>query len=132
MEGRSHTYREKCLRRYRDYRLAGVILNARFWEDVCWEAVRAVGPEDAEHWLREHAALFEHPLFERDPVPSNCDWDAVQKRMSAKNASVLGHVWVSPHPEAYHKLGWYQVWGPTGLLGEIFGEREALAKIKGE
>lgn len=121
MEGRSHTYREKCVRRYREYRLAGAICNARFWEDICWEAARAIGSEDAEHWLQEHTALFEHPLFERDPV-------SVQKRV--KNASLLGHVWVSPHPEAYHKLGWYQVWGPSGFLEEIFGEREALAKIQ--
>jgi hypothetical protein len=92
------------------------------WEDIVWEAVRAIGHTDAQQWLEKTMVdLLRNPYFVADPVPY--EWVA-EERMRNTNPHVLGHTWVSPHPEAWHKLGYYQVWRPGGHpMVEVWGEQ---------
>jgi len=65
--------------------------------------------------------ILSNPYFVGDPVPF--EWVA-EERMRNSRPHVLGHTWVSPHPEAWHRLGYYQVWRPGGHpMVEVQGEQ---------
>lgn len=49
--------------------------------------------------------------------------------MKNKNPKVLGHVWASPHPEAFHKLGYYHVWTPEGKVFEVSDEEDVVQHL---
>lgn len=92
------------------------------WDEITSAACCAIGMDDAKLWLDGMKDILEHPYFERDPIPIPFK-DVVIARMKNKNPRVIGHVWVSPHPEHWHKLGYYQVWSnECELLGHVFGE----------
>ena len=70
--------------------------------------------------------ILANPYFIPDPVPY-----AFAAKLRVPNAfpHVKGHTWVSPHPEAWHKLGYYHVWRPVfsnqepdWSMQEVFGE----------
>lgn len=112
--------------RYEEWRNAGMKCVAMSWEDIVWEAKRAIGTEDANAWLIGMADILANPFFVSTPQP----WEfAVPGRAAKKFPHVLGHTWVSPHPEAFHKLGCYQVWSPDLKMHEIRGEDAVRAVL---
>lgn len=101
------------------------------WEHNVWEAILTIGPEDAKSWVDNMEDILADPYFVKDPVPITSVREIVETRMKNRFPHVEGHTWVSPHAEAWHKLGYYQVWRPDGSMKEVFGEdkvREALGE----
>ncbi len=79
------------------------------WDDIVWETRRAVGPQDASLWLDGIKDILRNPMCIRSPVPFVWVADARARNMFPH---VLGNTWISPHPEAWHKLGYWQIWRP--------------------
>ena len=104
---------------YQRERERGVKRIALTWEQIVWEACRAIGEEDARAWLSGMSDILADKFFIRDPVPM--EW-AAETRARNKFPHVIGYTWVSPHPEAWHKLGYYQIWRPNRQMEEVFGE----------
>jgi hypothetical protein len=106
---------------YQRDRQRGAERFAMTWENIAWEAKHVLGRKDFEIWLASMADILADPFFVPTPVPY--EWAAWE---CAKNAfsHVIGHTWVSPHPEAWHKLGRYQVWRPGCRMEEVCGETE--------
>lgn len=98
------------------------------WEQILSEVRRAIGHEDARAWLDSISDILENAFFERDPV-FFADPVLAEQRMKIKHPEVLGHTWVSPHPEAWHKLGYYRVWRADGTMSEVFGETEVRTAL---
>lgn len=111
---------------YARERTKGIKRIAITWKDIVWEATHAIGNIDAQRWLQseEMAEILSDPHFVRDPIPA--EWLAEHRLRAINRLHLLEHTWVSPHPEAWHKLGYYQVWRPNGYpVVEVFGEDKA-------
>lgn len=89
---------------------------ALYWNLIVWEAVRSIGREDAEVWLNSIQDIISHKYFVKDPVVES-EYDEVSKMMN-------NHLWVCPHPEAYHKLGYFIIHYPDGQVKETNIEAE--------
>jgi hypothetical protein len=111
---------------YQRERERGVKQIALTWEQIVWEACQAIGECDANAWLAGMSDILADEFFVRDPVP--CAF-AAETRARNKFPHVLGHTWVSPHPEAWHKLGYYQIWRPNGQMEEVFGESDVRVAL---
>lgn len=98
-------HKEECMRKYRKHRESGWQTQAFFWEDIVWEAERALGKEDAEAWLKSIEDIVNDPHFNSMPVTYNWAPFPTDVRLEGK-------VWVAPHTEAWHKLGVFQIWYP--------------------
>ena len=114
---------------YEKYRKAGNLHLALKWRDIVWEMTQAIGEDDAKLFLDDIKDLIEHPFFEKDPVPYETMSDIVERRMKNKNPNLIGHTWASPHSEAWHKLGYYNIFRSDGSVETVFGAhkvRDAL------
>lgn len=107
---------------------------AQSWQDIVWEAERAIGAEDAKLWLDSMADILADPYFVKTPILAEF---VAPKKMLHQFPHCVGHTWCSPHPYANEKLGVYQVWRPNGtdklFMEEVQGEdavRIALAENK--
>lgn len=89
---------------------------ALYWDLIVWEAVRSIGREDADVWLNSIQDITSHKYFVKDPVVES-EYDEVSKMMN-------NHLWVCPHPEAYHKLGYFIIHYPDGQVKETNIEAE--------
>jgi len=107
-------------------RSRGVERNAFSWNDVVWEMCHQLGDQEASLYLAGMADILQDPFFISDPIPF--EW-VVITRAEAKFPHVFGHTWVSPHPEVWQKLRFYQVWRPDKPMVEVFGEDEVRAAL---
>lgn len=111
---------------YERWRNSGMQSMAMCWDDIVWEARRAIGPEDANAWIHGMRDILHNPFFVSTPQPFDF---AVPRRAQKKFPHVIGHTWVSPHPEAFHKLGYYHVWRGDFQKEEVFGEAAVRAAL---
>jgi hypothetical protein len=123
--------RERDFKDYVEKRGRGEKRIALTWEEIVYEVTSAlgtgrrvnedgeleVGENDTQHWLDGMKDILEDPFFEKDPVPVPI-FEVATNRMKKINPAVIGHTWASPHPEAWHKLGRFQVWTPEGEIIE--------------
>lgn len=116
---------------YRRIRKQGKPWTALSWSQIMIEAELAIGKEDALAWEAGMKDILEDPFFIDRPMFVEF---AAKGNAERFFPHVFGHTWVSPHPEAYRKLGHYQVWRPQGdafSMEEVQGEaavRVALAE----
>lgn len=106
---------------YESERRNGIKRLALTWDQIVIEAKLAIGEEDCKAWLDDIEDIISSPYFIRDPVPYEF---AAETRARNKFPHVIGKTWISPHPEAYHKLGYYQIWRPNKEVENVFGEKE--------
>jgi hypothetical protein len=103
---------------------------AMYWEDIVWEAEKAVGKDDAQSWV-EHMeqGVMQNPYFLRDPLLAERT-ETVKGIIQRLFPQFEGKTWAYPHPDAWCKLGWYRVWRPDLFMFEVYGEGELLAALK--
>lgn len=111
------------LQNYIDAKSMGITWRlALTWEQVVWEAQRAIGVPDAELWLADMRDILVDPFFVRNLRPS-----AISRLR--KDPHYAQRTLVSAHQEAYKKLGYYNVWRPNCEPVEVRGESEVRTAL---
>ena len=98
----------------------GYMRFAYSWDEVVREAVRAIGPEDAQAWVRDMSDIVNNPCFIRDMLPAG--------RFKAR-AAMPTHTLVQHHGEAWHKLGYFRVFRPGQRSQEVYGADAVRAAL---
>jgi hypothetical protein len=96
-------------------------LPAQSWEEIVWEAERAIGTADAAVWLASIQDIVTDPYFMPWTVP--CVRQLTEK-MQQHSVHVTGRHWVTPHAAAYRALGKFQIWYESQLVTEMADESQ--------